>query len=73
MLGLDLSASRGDGALVSPVPDLDLYSCKIVGWQVHDSDHSNHAVHLVRRTAQADDIAALVNKPVMQGDNVSTL
>ena len=32
---------------------LDLYSCKIVGWEVHDRDHSGHAAHLVRRTAFA--------------------
>ena len=32
---------------------LDLYSRKIVGWEVHDSDHSDHAAHLVRRTALA--------------------
>ena len=30
---------------------LDLYSRKIVGAEVHDSDDSAHAVHLVRRTA----------------------
>jgi putative transposase len=28
---------------------LDLYSRKIVGWEVHDSDHAEHATHLVRR------------------------
>ena len=38
---------------------LDLYSRKIVGWEVHDEDHSDHAVHLARRTALAEDIAAL--------------
>ena len=27
---------------------LDLYSRKIVGWEVHDSDHADHAAHLVR-------------------------
>ena len=30
---------------------LDLYSRKIVGWEVHDTDDSDHAAHLVRRTA----------------------
>ena len=29
---------------------LDLYSRKIVGWEVHDADHADHAAHLVRRT-----------------------
>ena len=52
---------------------LDLYSRKIVGSEVHDSDHCDHAVHLVRRTALAEGIAALASKPVLHGDNGSTL
>lgn len=52
---------------------LDLYSRKIVGWEVHDSDSADHAVHLVRRTALAEGIAALAHKPVLHGDNGSTL
>src|SRR5438105_2262914 len=52
---------------------LDLYGRKIVGWEVHDSDDSNHAVHLVKRTALAEGIAALKTKPVLHGDNGSTL
>ncbi len=52
---------------------LDLYSRKIVGWEVHDSDDSAHAVHLVRRTALAEGIAAMADKPVLHGDNGSTL
>ena len=52
---------------------LDLYSRKIVGWEVHDSDHAEHATHLVKRTALAEGIAALLNKPVLHGDNGSTL
>lgn len=52
---------------------LDLYSRKIVGWEVHDSDDSDHAVHLVRRTALAEGIAAMTVKPVLHGDNGSTL
>ena len=52
---------------------LDLYSRKIVGWEVHDRDHADHAVHLVRRTALAEGIAALPAKPVLHGDNGSTL
>ena len=52
---------------------LDLYSRKIVGWEVHDSDDSEHAVHLVRRTALAEGIAAMTTKPVLHGDNGSTL
>jgi putative transposase len=52
---------------------LDLYSRKIVGWEVHANDSSDHAVHLVRRTALAEGIAALADKPVLHGDNGSTL
>jgi putative transposase len=52
---------------------LDLYSRKIVGAQVHDDDHSDHAMQLVRRTALAEGIAALADKPVLHGDNGSTL
>jgi transposase InsO family protein len=52
---------------------LDLYSRKIVGAQVHDADHSDHAMQLVRRTALAAGIATLADKPVLHGDNGSTL
>lgn len=52
---------------------LDLYSRKIVGWEVHDADHADHAAHLARRTALAEGIAALSAKPVLHGDNGSTL
>lgn len=52
---------------------LDLYSRKIVGWEVHDSDDSAHAAHLVRRTALSEGIATLRTKPVLHGDNGATL
>jgi putative transposase len=52
---------------------LDLYSRKIVGWEVHDSDDSVHAIHLVKRTALAEGIATMTTKPVLHGDNGSTL
>lgn len=52
---------------------LDLYSRKIVGAEVHERDDSEHAVHLVRRTALAEGIAARDTKPVLHGDNGSTL
>jgi len=52
---------------------LDLYSRKIVGWEVHDRDDSVHAAHLVKRTALAEGIAALQAKPVLHGDNGATL
>lgn len=43
---------------------LDLYSRKIVGAEVHDSDGSVRAAHLVRRTALGEGIAAMDTKPV---------
>ena len=52
---------------------LDLYSRKIVGWEVHDTDDSSHATHLVKRTALSEGIATLDIKPVLHGDNGSTL
>lgn len=52
---------------------LDLYSRKIVGWEVHDSDDSVHAAQLVRRTALAEGIAAMPRQPVLHGDNGATL
>ena len=52
---------------------LDLYSRKIVGWEVHDKDDAEHAAALVRRTALVERIATLDSKPVLHGDNGATL
>lgn len=52
---------------------LDLYSRKIVGFEVHDSDDAEHAAHLVKRTALAEGIHAMPAKPVLHGDNGATL
>lgn len=52
---------------------LDLFSRKIIGWEVHDTDDAEHAAHLVRRTAWAEGIAAGDAKPVLHGDNGATL
>jgi putative transposase len=52
---------------------LDLYSRMIMGWEVHDTDDSIHASHLVKRTALSEGIAALDIKPVLHGENGSTL
>lgn len=52
---------------------LDLYSRKIVGWEVHETDDAHHAAHLVKRTALAEGTHAVVNKPVLHGDNGATL
>lgn len=52
---------------------LDLYSRKIVGWEIHATDDSDHAAHLVRRTALAESIHCQEDKPVLHGDNGSTV
>ena len=52
---------------------LDVYNRKIVGFEVHDSDDADHAAHLVKRTALAEGIHAMTVKPVLHGDNGSTL
>ena len=52
---------------------LDIYSRKIVGFEVHESDDSDHAVALLRRTALVEGVHALAEKPVLHGDNGSTL
>jgi putative transposase len=52
---------------------LDLYSRKIVGWEIHDRDDAEHAVHLVKRTALAEGVHGMTSKPVLHGDNGSTL
>jgi putative transposase len=52
---------------------LDLYSRKIVGWEVHETDDADHAAHLVRRTALAEGVHAMCRKPVLHGDNGATL
>src|SRR3954468_5088130 len=48
---------------------LDLFSRKIVGFEVHDTDQAEHAAHLVRRTALAEGIHARATRPVLHGDN----
>jgi putative transposase len=51
----------------------NLYSRKIVGWEVQDSDDSGHAAQLVRRAALADGIATRAKRPVLHGDNGAKL
>lgn len=51
---------------------VDVFSRKIVGFEVHDTDDANHAAHLVKRTALAEGIHALEAKPVLHGDNGAT-
>lgn len=52
---------------------MDLYSRKIVGWEIHATDEAEHAVSLLKRTALAEGLHALPEKPVLHGDNGSTL
>jgi putative transposase len=54
---------------------LDLYSRKVVGWEVHAEDDGDHAARLVQRTALAEGIALAQReqRPVLHGDNGSTL
>jgi transposase InsO family protein len=54
---------------------LDVYSRKIVGFEVHDSDDADHAARLVSRAALAEGIHALprAERPVLHGDNGATL
>ena len=52
---------------------MDLYSRKIVGWEVHARDDADHAAHLLKRTALAEGVHAMAEKPVLHGDNGSTL
>ena len=51
---------------------LDLYSRKIVGFEVHDTDSAEHAAHLARRTALAEGVHAMPVRPVLHGDNGAT-
>jgi putative transposase len=52
---------------------LDLYSRKIVGFEVHDTDSAEHAAHLARRTALAEGVHTMPARPVLHGDNGATL
>jgi transposase InsO family protein len=52
---------------------LDLYSRKIVGFEVHDTDSAEHAAHLAGRTALAEGVHAMPARPVLHGDNGATL
>lgn len=51
---------------------LDVFSRKIVGFEVHERDSADHAAQLVKRTALAEGIHAMLDKPVLHGDNGAT-
>jgi transposase InsO family protein len=54
---------------------LDVFSRKIVGFEVHESDDADHAARLVQRTSLAEGIHAVARdaRPVLHGDNGATL
>jgi len=52
---------------------MDLYSRRIVGWEISARDKADHAVALLKRTALAEGLHAMPEKPVLHGDNGSTL
>jgi len=70
---LTFLASRVVGQWVYLYVILDVYSRKIVGWEVHETDSSDHAVALLRRTALAEGVHAMTAKPVLHGDNGATM
>jgi transposase InsO family protein len=52
---------------------LDLFSRKIIGFEVHETDSAEHAAHLAKRTALAEGVHAMSARPVLHGDNGATL
>lgn len=52
---------------------LDLYSRKIVGWEVWEEENSSRAGELLERTCLCEGVASLERKPVLHGDNGSAL
>ena len=54
-------------------PILDLYSRKVVGFEVHANDSADHAAHLAKRTALVEGVHSMAIKPVLHGDNGASL
>ncbi|MGA1564415.1 MAG: IS3 family transposase [Pontimonas sp.] len=52
---------------------LDVYSRKVVGFEVHATDDSAHAVDVVRRAALGENLASGFTRPVLHSDNGATL
>lgn len=69
MLGRDLAATPVAGRWFYLYLILDLYSRKVVGHEVHEVEAAEHAAHLVKRTALAGGVHAMVDGPVLHGDN----
>jgi len=61
--------TRVQGRWFYPFLILDLWSRKVAGHEVHETDQAEHAAHLVRRTALAEGIHARPLRPVLHGDN----
>lgn len=71
VLGHDLLPADVAGRWFHLFLIMDLYSRKIIGWEVHESDSADHATRLVQRTALTERIAiqAPDQRPVLHGDN----
>lgn len=52
---------------------MDLYSRKIIAWEVWEEENAAHSEHLLRRAALAENIAVNTLKVVLHGDNGSPL
>lgn len=52
---------------------LDLFSRKVVGWEVHARDDSEHAARLMQRTMLAEKLPPKSQDLVLHGDNGATL
>ena len=52
---------------------LDIYSRKIVGWEVHDVERAEYAAELLKRTILAEGISDGAQAPVLHSDNGSPM
>ena len=52
---------------------VDLYSRKVVGYEVHAEESGEHAADLLKRTALAEGLHGRAIQPVLHGDNGATL
>lgn len=52
---------------------LNLYSRRIMGFEVHEDESSDHAVHLVRLTAVPEGVHAASAKPALHDNSGATL
>jgi transposase InsO family protein len=52
---------------------LDIYSRKIVGWEVHEVERAEYAAELLKRTILAEGISDSAKAPVLHSDNGSPM